>query len=773
MHDYQPPSSCYVFAAPSAKKRKRQVSYTTFKKWQANLEKDHRTLSWLKCDLDASDRSVVDTLWCQVCRKYEERLQGMKNYSTIWITGSTNHKTSNVIDHSNSDQHKAAMIQVRKAANEPIKMYSPLARCLLSMDETTKKRMEKKFDIAYLLAKENLAFMKYPAVYQLEAKHNVDLGIAYKTKESAKSFVHYIAESQRASFIRSLSKCRFYSFLMDGSTDSGNIEDELIVIMYCIKDDVAEKVKSCARFFEVQVPDGRADADGLILCLGRALEKLGIQNVLDKDSVLGVESKPILVGGGTDGASVNVAEQNGMKGKLQRELPWIHWAWCYAHRLELACKDAMTSQLFTDLVEMLLRLYYVYSKSPKKCRELSDIVENLKEVFEFPNGGNQPVRSQGSRWISHKRKALQRLVDRYGAYMSHLLTLVEDPTVTGEDKAKLKGYVQKWKQSRLLVGAAMYVDVLKCPSILSLSLQDDYLDIIGGIKNIVKSSKALRTMCDQDPQQWPTAKLVTARIKKEDDSFVYQGAVLQGYGPSVLDQCSKSALTDLRKLDQEMKTRLEWSDVELLRSILIFLDTQSWVQSEDAESEVSTAVEYIMTHFRAPLEASSSNLASIQDELEEVLDYARKYLSIASESYQNIWYKLHTVPDADKWPNILILAELLFSLPFSNAKVERIFSTLKIVKTDRRTSLNTSTLSDLLEIQVEGPSLQEFKADEAIRLWWDDCCTTRRVNQNPRKPYKPRSDSAASSSISSSDTSEAETSASATSLSVWDDWFDL
>ena len=164
----------------------------------------------------------------------------------------------------------------------------------------------------------------------------------------------------------------------------------------------------------MEVPT-KADADGLLNCLGRGLSSLGITNILDKSRVLGVTGKPILVGGGTDGASVNVAEQNGMRGKLQRELPWVSWAWCYAHRLELACKDAFSSKLFKDIVEMLLRLYYLYEKSPKKSRELADIVADLKEVFEFPDGGNLPIRSQGSRWIYHKRKALQRIVDRYGA----------------------------------------------------------------------------------------------------------------------------------------------------------------------------------------------------------------------------------------------------------------------------------------------------------------------------------------------------------------------
>ena len=61
------------------------------------------------------------------------------------------------------------------------------------------------------------------------------------------------------------------------------------------------------------VPETRADADGQLGCLAKTLAKLGIENILDKASVLGVEaSKPVLVGGGTD---VNVSD-HGNEGEI-------------------------------------------------------------------------------------------------------------------------------------------------------------------------------------------------------------------------------------------------------------------------------------------------------------------------------------------------------------------------------------------------------------------------------------------------------------------------
>lgn len=73
-----------------------------------------------------------------------------------------------------------------------------------------------------------------------------------------------------------------------------------------------------------------------------------------------------------------------------------------------------SSRLFSDIDEMLLRLYYLYKKSSKKCCELSNLMGDLGEVFRFPEGGNLPVRAHGKSWIAYKRKALQRRVDDMG-----------------------------------------------------------------------------------------------------------------------------------------------------------------------------------------------------------------------------------------------------------------------------------------------------------------------------------------------------------------------
>ena len=72
------------------------------------------------------------------------------------------------MDHATSEQHTTAMAQMQadnvKASKVPLPHYALIAKCFSKMDAVTKERLKKKFDVCYLLAKENMAFLKYPAI---------------------------------------------------------------------------------------------------------------------------------------------------------------------------------------------------------------------------------------------------------------------------------------------------------------------------------------------------------------------------------------------------------------------------------------------------------------------------------------------------------------------------------------------------------------------------------------------------------------------------------
>jgi len=86
----------------------------------------------------------------------------------------------------------------------------------------------------------------YLALYELEAHLGVDLGPTYKQLHQ-QNYSHII--SQNPSVSSSL-KDQVCNFLMDGSTDAGSIEQELVILPLCKKDDTTEVIKLCARFLD-------------------------------------------------------------------------------------------------------------------------------------------------------------------------------------------------------------------------------------------------------------------------------------------------------------------------------------------------------------------------------------------------------------------------------------------------------------------------------------------------------------------------------------------
>ena len=124
-------------------------------------------------------------------------------------------------------------------------------------------------------------------------------------------------------------------------------------------------------------------------------------------------------------------------------------------------------------------------------------------------------------------------------------------------------------QYRTILGCAMYVDILKPASLLSLSLQESELDMVLGIKNILKSTTALKSLARQDPFEWPTVKLLLRRMKDKGGEKSYQGAALQNVSPATQESLKQDALHYLNREGERT------TDIKLLWSLLIFLETQS------------------------------------------------------------------------------------------------------------------------------------------------------------------------------------------------------
>ena len=53
-------------------------------------------------------------------------------------------------------------------------------------------------------------------------------------------------------------------------------------------------------------------------------------------------------------------------------------------------------------------------KLPKNAASFRNLYEQLKDAYEFENDGLKPLRSCGTRWISHKVIAIRLVIDKFG-----------------------------------------------------------------------------------------------------------------------------------------------------------------------------------------------------------------------------------------------------------------------------------------------------------------------------------------------------------------------
>lgn len=99
-----------------------------------------------------------------------------------------------------------------------------------------------------------------------------------------------------------------------------------------------------------------------------------------------------------------------------------------------------------------------------------------------------------------------------------------------------------------------------------------------------------------------------------------------------------------------------------------------------------------VNRFSVPLEAANIQVEKIHAEFDAMLHYAIQYVSLATLEYRAVWWRLFHAPNSSEWVNALALIELLFSLPASNGKLERVFSQLNVIKSNKQVQLSNKTL---------------------------------------------------------------------------------
>ena len=240
-------------------------------------------------------------------------------------------------------------------------------------------------------------------------------------------------------------------------------------------------------------------AQGVVDDIKTALTDTGLKDVT-------ATTPPVYVGIGGDGCSTNRGEKAGVKAILKKEYPWFLFVWCIAHRLELALKDAFSGTYFKEIDDCLLKLYYLYEKSPKRLRGLRELSNICKDSLEFVEGSVKPKCASGTRWIIHKLTAIKVLVDKFDIFIQHLESFSSDTSMKADDQAKLKGYLRKWKSGKLSIFSWFFVYLSETAACLSAAFQETKVDAVTVSLAIAKAKKHLLTLKEREVEKLKTVR---------------------------------------------------------------------------------------------------------------------------------------------------------------------------------------------------------------------------------------------------------------------------
>ena len=454
-----------------------------------------------------------------------------------------------------------------------------------------------------------------------------------------------------------------------------------------------------------ELPNGTAD--GVIESFERAMGKVGVNTW-----------KNALVSLGSDGASVYTGVRNGVVAKLRQSIPWLLGIHCIAHNLELAILDGLKEDhLLSSVKEMLQSIYKHYHYSPKALRELKELAETVEEKIQKP--GNL----KGTRWVPHLHRALKVFLKDYKIIYGHFNNTVGAATSSTEMQGRAKKILKQQEKFKTVLFANFMVDVLDCLSKLSSLFQKDAITLTAAKDGLDNTILQLTAMIAR-----PGPCLQEA-VQSIGDGNDYQGITLKRGEQDLIQFNNTTKPQVINCINAYLEQRFEnikGSDQTLL-AMSVF-DITLWPDDRMALATYGEdKIHHLVEHFRLLLDKNDFKFDAVLQEWSGLKTcICNNYLDL---NPQALWKRVFTY-HSNRFPNVLMLAEITLILPLSTACCERGFSVMGKIKSDWRSCLSVEVLDCLMRIRIEGPTVAEFDPQPGLNFWWSSGSRMRRPTFN-------------------------------------------
>ena len=400
-----------------------------------------------------------------------------------------------------------------------------------------------------------------------------------------------------------------------------------------------------------------------------------------------------IIGYSSDTTNVMFGENNSVSQPLKSEVPFVQLVKCSCHLIHLVSSYAALKlpKSLEDLCRDVFNHFHCSSKRQAVYKEFQNFfnVEPLKLL-----GPGQ------TRWLS-LQACVNRILEQFEA-LKHYFTLV-----TNEDPTHSNDRIHKSLNNKFMLAYLEFLSYqLERFNSFNLLFQSAK-PLLHGLKNEVES---LIKSIASDFMVIDYVKKTTATAI-DPTCIRFQVPLKQIY-------LGMAATATLHEMEAGHPQNARPQDFEKFRTDCknFFVEAILQIQKRfDLDAEIHTIIQCIV-----PANAASSTPPSLGPICQQ-LPYLKEWLDTSvldrewrlhifepntnpNMSWNEYWQIIKAAKTAtgeQKYPTLSKFVSILASFPFSNASVERVFSALKQVKTDRRTSLKSSSLVSLLQYRMK------------------------------------------------------------------------
>ena len=170
-------------------------------------------------------------------------------------------------------------------------------------------------------------------------------------------------------------------------------------------------------------------------------------------------------------------------------------------------------------------------------------------------------------------------------YITHQEDVATDTSYGAIDRNRIKGYLNKWKNSKMLVNLCFYLELLKPITQLSLNFQKEKIDTVSAVITLGKVKGKLLKSKNKDVNDFNQIKTMKKYIMELKDGKVEYKTICLKNLEGELITCERKKSKEIERIQDTVNSRLEENDNEFLIAICHILNCKGW-ERPNAEGDM-------------------------------------------------------------------------------------------------------------------------------------------------------------------------------------------